>query len=355
MSIPTYFYTKLELKSYNSQQKSQTLEFAKKIQSKIYEYSLSNSKHKFVFPKSFKFDVKVLSKHRKIIYESINKKHDIKKLRIEIVLPKNKLNAKYLIVKKNISYLQIYLKILLLCFCIFLFMFVSIYLIIQASIDPFKRANEYLDSFFNDAMHELKTPLGVIQLNLEILDEKQPKTKEIYRSINATKNLFLVYEDIEYLIKQKSVKYNKEQIEFDAFLKQRIDQFDSLLTPKNLSFNVNIEQNLIININRTHLQRLIDNTISNAIKYSFKNSEIKINLKKDEENKLVFSVHNFANEIKNINDIFNRYYKEDHIKGGFGIGLNIVKNICEYNNIKIEVNSSEKEGTCFKYIFLNFF
>lgn len=109
---------------------------------------------------------------------------------IEIELSNNRLGARYLKVEKNISYKEVYLKILVLSLCIGLFIFISIYLIIKASIEPYKKANEYLDAFFNDAMHELKTPLGVIQLNLEILDEKQPDTKELNRSINAVKNLF---------------------------------------------------------------------------------------------------------------------------------------------------------------------
>ncbi|RXK01191.1 hypothetical protein CRU98_01715 [Arcobacter sp. CECT 8986] len=351
IAIPTYFYTKLELKSYINEQNRQIAEYAQNFQKQIYDFSLSSNKT-FNFPKSFKYEISLLSKNRKIIFESKLQKKMQKNLSYEITLSKNRLDAQYLIINKEISYTQIYLKSLILCLFVALFMFISIYFLIKASIEPFKKANEYLDAFFNDAMHELKTPLGIIQLNLEILDEKQPKTKEICRSVNAVKNLFLVYEDIEYLIKQKSVKYNKEEIDFSNFLNQRLDQFDSLLNPKNLMFNLNIEDNLSLFINRTHLQRVIDNTLSNAIKYSFKDTKISVNLSLDTQQNIVFSVHNFSNKIENKKTIFDRYYKENHIKGGFGIGLNIVKNICNYNNIKIEVDSNSETGTTFKYTFL---
>ncbi len=74
--------------------------------------------------------------------------------------------------------------------------------------------------FFNDAMHEIKTPLGIIQLNLELLEEKQ-KSKEIHRSLNAVKSLLLTYEDIEYLMKQKKSSIYKRKIRFKSFFKTK--------------------------------------------------------------------------------------------------------------------------------------
>ncbi len=93
-------------------------------------------------------------------------------------------------------------------------------MILKQTIIPYKKANKYLDTFFNDAMHEIKTPLGIIQLNLELLEEKQ-KSKEIHRSLNAVKSLLLTYEDIEYLMKQKRVQYTKEKLDLSLFFKTK--------------------------------------------------------------------------------------------------------------------------------------
>ncbi|RXJ88969.1 two-component sensor histidine kinase [Arcobacter sp. CECT 8983] len=353
IAIPTYFYTNLELESYKNNQNRVLIEYAQKVQRTIYDFSNSKS-DTFIFPKSFKYEATLLTKEKQIIYKTrnINLDENSKLLSLEVELSSNRLNAKYLKVSKKISYEEVYLKILILSICIGLFIFISIYLIIKASIEPYKKANEYLDAFFNDAMHELKTPLGIIQLNLEILEaKKEDKTpKELQRSINATKNLFLVYEDIEYLIKEKTVKYNKEQIDFSYLLKQRVDQFESLANPKNINLNLNIEDNLTLLINRTHILRIIDNTLSNAIKYSFNDTDITIILYKENE-QIIFSVNNFAPPIKNKKNIFDRYQKENHIKGGFGIGLNIVKNICKINNIDIYLESTKETGTTFRYTF----
>lgn len=355
IAIPTYFYTNLEIESYKNSQNRVLIDYAQKVQRTIYDFSNSKSST-FIFPKSFKYEATLFDKKKQTIYQtrSLTKNENLELLSLEVELSKNRLNAKYLKVSKRVSFKEVYLKILILSLSIGLFIFISIYLIIKASVEPYKKANEYLDAFFNDAMHELKTPLGIIQLNLEMLEEKytNQKPKELQRSINATKNLFLVYEDIEYLIKQKTVKYSKEQIDFSYLLKQRVDQFESLAIPKNIEFILKIEDKLTLFINRTHILRIIDNTISNAVKYSFNDTKITIKLYKKNE-KTVFLVHNYAKAIKNTKTIFNRYAKENHIKGGFGIGLNIVKNICNSNKIDIFVESSQKDGTTFKYIFFD--
>lgn len=352
IAIPAYFYTQLEIENYKSQQNRLLYEYSITIQNAIETFSTSKD-DTFIFPKSFKYEAELLNANNEVIFKTthsnLNRTNDV--LQLKLNLSPNRLNATSIVVSHLVSYETIYLKILVLSVCIAFFIFTSIYLIIKSSIEPYKKANEYLDAFFNDAMHELKTPLGVIQLNLEILEEKHPHSKELIRSMNATKNLFLVYEDIEYLIKQKSVNYNKEWLDFSYILTQRIDQFESLAKTKNLFLNQNIDENIKLDINRIQLQRIIDNTLSNAIKYSFKDTSIYIELLENEQN-ICFKVNNVGEIIKDKKQIFNRYYKENSIKGGFGIGLNIVKNICQENNIEILVDSSHEDGTTFQYTFL---
>ncbi len=353
IGVVGYFNLNLEIESYKNEQKNKLIDYSQKIQRAIYDFS-SSKNNRFIMPKSFQYNVELKNSTHEIVYQSKNSniKEDDKKINIELELAQNRLDIKYLKISKVISYDRLYLKFLMLSIYIGLFIFIAIFLIIKSSIYPYKKANEFLDAFFDDAMHELKTPLGIIQLNLEILQENQPNTKEIRRSINGVKNLLFVYQDIEYLIKYKNVKFSKETIDFSTFLQQRLEQFESLTCPKKLDFEIEIEKNIKLNINRTQLQRVIDNTLSNSIKYSHENTSITIKLYKEEEN-IIYSVHNYGDAIKDTKTIFNRYYKENSIKGGFGIGLNIVKNICELYNIKIKVESSKEKGNLFKFTFLN--
>lgn len=346
-----YFYIHLEIKSYQNEQKNLLIQYSQKIQRAIYDFSVSQSEN-FIVPQSFQYDLQLKDKQGKIIYRSNKIERDQSKLEVEIELASNRLEIKYLSVSMEISYKKIYLKFLILGIYMIFFIFIAIFLIIKSSIEPYKKANKFLDAFFDDAMHELKTPLGIIQLNLEILQEKQPNLKEIIRSLNGVKNLLLVYQDIEYLIKYKNVKFTKEMIDFSQFLNQRVEEFESLAFSKNLTFYTEIEKNITVFINRTQLQRIIDNTLSNSIKYSTPNNKINLKLFLNEKSEICYSIQNFGEIIPDTKKIFNRYYKGDAIKGGFGIGLDIVKKICTINHISIEVVSNTKEGNIFSFVFL---
>ena len=102
-------------------------------------------------------------------------------------------------------------------------------------------------------------------------------------------------------------------------------------------------------MNYYKLEKVIDNTLSNAIKYSFEDSNIDIILeKKDDIYKL--EIKNEGIEILDTKAIFNAYYQQKDKNIGFGLGLSIVKEICDKYEIKIEVNSLNNETT-FSYIF----
>lgn len=139
-------------------------------------------------------------------------------------------------------------------------------------------------------------------------------------------------------------------MEFSTFLEDRIAYFEPLAFAKEIFFETNIQPELFIMINRIELQRIIDNNVTNAIKYSHPKSTILITLLED-GNDIVFKIKDQGIGIKEVDKIFDRHYRGDIVKGGFGIGLNIVKSICEKYGIKINVESEENQGSCFIYTF----
>jgi signal transduction histidine kinase len=133
-------------------------------------------------------------------------------------------------------------------------------------------------------------------------------------------------------------------------LKARLAPLPRVAAMKNITINTYIEHCGYIVMNDKQLQRLIDNNISNAIKYSYENSEIDIALYyKDERCHLAFKDYGMG--IEKVEKIFSRYYREDTSKGGFGIGLNIVKSIIQSENIELQIESNLKQGSLFLYIF----
>jgi signal transduction histidine kinase len=106
----------------------------------------------------------------------------------------------------------------------------------------------------------------------------------------------------------------------------------------------------MLHFNKTRLQRVIDNTLSNAIKYSYDNAAVTVTLHETKAG-LVMAFQDEGVGIEFPEKIFERYYRENEEKGGFGIGLNIVKNIIDDAGILMEVRSKPKNGTTFLYTF----
>ncbi|WP_052296604.1 ATP-binding protein [Nitratifractor salsuginis] len=113
-----------------------------------------------------------------------------------------------------------------------------------------------------------------------------------------------------------------------------------------------IESDLKICFNEIELQRIIDNNLSNAIKYAKSSSEILISLSRLGESLLLEFVTESRNPIEDTRKIFEAYHREDEEAEGFGLGLVIVSEICKRHGVKVEVSSNE-ERTLFRYRFNN--
>ncbi|MBE0495490.1 MAG: HAMP domain-containing histidine kinase [Campylobacterales bacterium] len=217
------------------------------------------------------------------------------------------------------------------------------------SIKPYQETQNYMNTFFNDAMHELKTPLGVIHINLELLEATQPESKYIGRMKAATKQMQMTYEDVEYYIKHTRSSFNPEVVDLSHYLFERVRFFEDIAKAKQILLKATIAPKLIVFMNKMELQRVIDNTISNAIKYSNPASSVLLELE-EKEGKASFRVEDFGKGIKDTKRIFERFEREDLVQGGFGLGLSIVKNICQKYGITYQVSSVLARGSTFSYL-----
>lgn len=268
-----------------------------------------------------------------------------------VKLPKNRyFGARYLILKNVISYAPVYEKVFIILFTIVVFVFILSLFFLGSFAKPFQRINKQLDNFIKDSMHEINTPLSIINVNIDLYNRKNEQNKYMQRMKAAAKVLSNIYNDMDYLIKHERLEHEKKEIQFSEFLKERIEYFNEVARMKNIMINASIQECGIIYMNDKELQRLIDNNISNAIKYSYENSNIDITLYKENE-KCHLSFKDYGVGIEKVEKIFSRYYRENSSKGGFGIGLNIVKSIIEKENIKLHIESLPKQGSLFIYTF----
>ena len=110
---------------------------------------------------------------------------------------------------------------------------------------------------------------------------------------------------------------------------------------KHLECNLDLED-ATITMDKRKLTRVIDNLISNAIKYNKRNGLVGIKLR---EGKLVIWDTGIGISEENIPFMFDRYMRFNKSEGGFGVGLSIVKKILDEYKIAVEVESKEGEGT----------
>lgn len=207
-----------------------------------------------------------------------------------------------------------------------------------------KPLNEYinaLDMFIKDSTHEINTPLSVILMSIETLDGKHlslQEQKKLQRIRLASLKLNSIYNAL--------VAYNfpqatqKQKLALDSILKERLDFFMLFFTQKKLELRLDINESYFY-AQKERFITIFDNLLSNAIKYNVKGGYVQITLTKE-----YFSIKNSGKgiESKNLNKIFERYARFSKDTGGFGIGLSLVKKICDEYNINISINSIENES-----------
>ncbi len=356
VSFPLLNYLSASLRLSQFNQERELRLYAEAIEESI--YTLSPLQKTFLFPRSIVYKSALLDASNRIVFSLIQEpipsfdspfytsEHA---LFYKQALRKNILHANFLIVQKELSYSQVILDILVMVGVVLSGMFIISFLLMKMLLKPHIEASTRMNNFFTDVMHELKTPLGIMQLNIEGLVQKY-KDKRLGRTLAALSTLSTLYDDLEYLIKYKTITYTTELLNFSTFLEDRISYFEALSFSKEISIISHIEPERYVRINRIELQRIIDNNITNAIKYSPTHTIIEVALNAD-NGKLCFKVQDQGIGIKETQKIFERHYRGDIYKGGFGIGLSIVKSICDKYGIVIEVESEEKKGSVFSYWF----
>ena len=358
--VPLFVYTQLVVNINEAKNELSLKSRAYEIVAKMDSYKPSDGKSYFDFPRyneiqSGLYDVNFLPIFSLIedlptimikgYYEYENRRFFVQPL------PQKKyFGAEYLIVESESKNYEIYQTALLVGLLILVMLFLISYFIFKQFALPFEKVNQQLDNFMKDSMHEINTPLSIINVNIDLFARKNGENKYLTRMKAASKTLSNIYNDMDYLIKQESVDYPKESLDMSRFLRERIDYFKVVASQREIWINEDIQEDITLYFNKTKLQRIIDNTLSNAIKYSYENAQIDVRLTYH-DNAIELSVRDYGVGIEKPEKIFERYYREDLDKGGFGIGLNIVKKITDENGIELQISSKLKEGSTFTYKF----
>lgn len=224
-----------------------------------------------------------------------------------------------------------------------IFMLFGLYLA-KLFLKPMRDSIVLLDRFIKDTTHELNTPLTAILANIEMMDTNimvEKNRKKLTRINIAAKTVSILYKDLTYLTLEQDKKNKDETIIIKNEIEDRVEYFDILAKSKNITFKQYLDDSVIL-MDRRKFVRVVDNLISNAIKYNIRGGKIEIVLK---NNTLTIKDTGIGILEEKIPFMFDRYMRFNKSEGGFGVGLSIVKKILDEYKIKIDVDSKTGVGT----------
>ena len=220
------------------------------------------------------------------------------------------------------------------------------YFLLKLFLKPMKDAIHLLDTFINDTTHELNTPVSTIMTNIELIDKENIDDKYLLKIINrieiGTKTISNIYDDLSFLILNNKIISNNDDINLKQLIEQRVEYFYILANIKKVNFITRLNPDIILNIDNKKISKLIDNILSNAIKYNKVGGKIYIDLY---ANKLTIKDTGVGIKQEHIDSMFDRFTRFDNVVGGFGIGLNIVKLICQEYDLDIKITSELDKWT----------
>jgi signal transduction histidine kinase len=208
-----------------------------------------------------------------------------------------------------------------------------------------KASRDYneIKSFTENASHEIQTPLAIIASKVELLSQSETlKEKEMnaIQSIAETTNrLAKLNQSLLLLAKIDNKQFNKaEQINISAMLLHHVNNYEELFHAKEIIVVKNIVANVVVTMNETLAETLIINLLTNAIKHNTHKGFINIEL--TEKHLLISN----SGKVLNVNPVvyFERFKKESASHDSMGLGLSIVKKICETYNFEIDYNYSDQ-------------
>ncbi len=218
-----------------------------------------------------------------------------------------------------------------------------------------RAAQQSKDEFISNVTHEMNTPLTSIRGFAELIASgNMPNNK----MISAGKTIKTQSDRLSAMIKQ-ILNYSAidddtvtpYDVNISKLIEEALNNYTPMLKDKNLSILKYIDDDVIIKSTQERITEIVDNLVSNAIKYNKQNGKIIVTLRGN-----VLTVEDTGIGISNneLTHIFSRFYTVDKSHGesvGFGLGLPIVKKICDRSGWTLNVDSVQGEGTTFKIVF----
>ena len=205
------------------------------------------------------------------------------------------------------------------------------------ALHPLRNALLLTQEFIKDILHDFNTPLAALRLNSAMLKREIGENDKVTRIEQSVQNVLDLQQNLRSYLHDHA--HQKEVIELKGLITQRVDML--VKTYPDIHFNITMES-VKIKTNPEAFTRILDNLLSNAAKYNRQGGSVNVSF---EPAGSILKIVDTGKGIKDPARIFERFYKEQD--RGIGIGLHIVKKLCEELKIKINVESKLDQGSTF--------
>ena len=208
----------------------------------------------------------------------------------------------------------------------------------------YKNGNKELQESITNISHDLRTPLTAIKGYIDIIKKEKSKKKIVeYLKIieNKSEDLVILTEQLYDYSKSLDLKDNlkKEKVCINDILEDTILSYYALIKKKNITPEINITTKRIYRkIDKNMATRILENIISNTIKYT--DEDIKITLL--DNGKIIIKNKSHVLDNTTVNKMFDRYYTIESGSNTSGIGLSIAKQLVKINGGKITAKYSQE-------------
>ena len=216
------------------------------------------------------------------------------------------------------------------------------------------------DEFLQNTSHELRTPLSIIRgyadlLHNEELGSLQPKQKEAIGIMRRrARMLTKLLNDFTAIVTAQTMMPKKERIDLSQLVQALLIDFQASAQSAGLTLEVEIAPQIpSVSGNPTHLERVLDNLVDNALKFTPEGGRITVRLW-SEPDVVIFEVSDTGVGIPadQLGRIFERFYQVDGSTrrrySGTGLGLALVKEIVEAHDGRVSVRSILNQGSTFR-------
>ncbi len=204
------------------------------------------------------------------------------------------------------------------------------------------KIDENLLHLTNEIIHELNIPIATIQSNSSLLQrtlkDNEKSLKRLSRIDASTDRLERLYAELVYSIKKEIHTIEKEEFLVEDLIVERVEAMKLL---NRNPFVLKLDPHRV-NVDKIGFEKMLENIISNAMKYSDKDAPIEILLQEDT---LTITDQGIGMDETELVTIYERYYQLDNTAYGEGIGLALVKAYCDDEKIKIRITSKKGKGT----------